>query len=81
MFIFASTESLMLGAVDGLGFYIGHHLEWLSRRVKGGGLSAMAIMDSAVAVSIMGSIVTASIMDSTVAVSAVVSLHYLMGRH
>ena len=27
VFIFTSMKSLILGAVDGLGFYIGHHLE------------------------------------------------------
>jgi hypothetical protein len=72
VFIFVSTKSLILGAVNGLGSYIGYYLKWLSYRVKGGGLSAAAIIDSAVA---------ASIIDSTVAASAVISLCYLIGRH
>jgi len=81
VFVFGSIELLMLGTVDGLGSHIGHCLKWLSRRVKGGELSAAAIMDSAVAVSIIGSTVAASIMDSMVAASMVVSLYYLTGRH
>jgi len=81
VFIFASTELLILGAVDGLGSYIGYYLKWLSRRAKGGGSSAAAIIDSAVAAFIIGSTVTAFIMDSTVAVSAVISLRYLTGRY
>ena len=44
-------------------------------------MSAAAIIGSAVAASIMGSTVAASIIDSTVATSAVISLHYLTGRH
>jgi len=79
VFVFTSTELLMLGAVNGLGSYIRYYLEWLSHRAKGGGLSAAAIIDSAVAASIIGSIVTASIIDSIVAVSAVISLRYLTG--
>ena len=70
VFIFTSIELLILGAVDGLGSYIRYYLEWLSYRVKGGGLSAAAIIDS---------IVAASIIDSIVTVSAVISLYYLTG--
>jgi hypothetical protein len=81
VFIFASTESLILGAVNGLGSYIRHYLEWLSYRVKGGGSSATAIIDSTVAASIIGSIVAASIIDSTVTASAVISLYYLTGQY
>jgi hypothetical protein len=79
VFIFTSTELLILGAINRLGSYIGHYLEWLSHRVKGGGLSATAIIDSTVAASIIGSMVAASIIDSTVTASVVISLYYLTG--
>ena len=71
----------MLGTISGLGSYIGHHLKWLSHRIKGGGSSTTAIMGSVVATSILDSIVAASIMDPTVATSTAVSSHYLTGRH
>ena len=72
MFIFASAKSPILGVVNGLGSYIGHGLEYLRRRVTGGGLSTAAIIGSAVA---------ASIMDSTVAASVVIYSRCLIGWH
>jgi len=81
VFIFASTESLILGAVNGLGSYIRYYLKWLSRRAKGGGSSAVAIIDFVVTASIIGSTVTASIIDFIVAAFAVISLRYLIGRY